>query len=112
MRRSSARRLAAAVTAATVACVVVVAGAGAAAGPPFATVAQTEALILNSQFGDSNAVTDVACVGLKDPKPKTNGAGQQTFHRFRCTLESSYFENLVTTVVLTGNGGFNLTPAK
>lgn len=83
--------------------------ATAAEPPPFKTVAQAETLILNSQFADRNAITDVTCVGLTNPKPKTNTAGQQTYHRFRCQISGAYFDTRAV-VVLTGNGGFNVHP--
>jgi hypothetical protein len=76
--------------------------------PPFATVAQTEQLILHSHFGAINAITVVSCVGLLQPKPK-QAAGQPTFHRFGCHLSGAYFD-VNATVVLTGNGGFNVLP--
>jgi hypothetical protein len=86
-----------------VAMLVVAAVAVAAAPPPFKTVAQTQTLILDSQFADQNAITDVTCVGLVPPKPKTNVAGQSTFHRFRCRISGAYFDIRVI-VVLTGKG--------
>src|SRR4051812_27501967 len=80
----------------------------ASASLPFATVAHTEQLILNSQFADRNAITDVTCVGLTQPKPKASG-GAITYHRFRCHISGAYFD-IQAIVVLTGNGGFNVHP--
>ena len=95
--------------AALVAAVASAGTAAASAQPPFATPAQVEQLILASPFAASEAVSDVSCVGLKQPKPKRNAAHQWTYHRFRCTLSGSYFTNLRAIVVLTGNG-FELNP--
>ena len=79
-------------------------GATAAAGTakPFATVEQTQTLILNSEFA-TNGITDVTCVGLRDPKPKLNSAGQPTYHRFRCHLSGTYFD-VTVLIVLKGHG--------
>ena len=76
--------------------------------PPFGTVAQTQQLIQHSQFAATNAITLVSCVGLLQPKPK-HLAGQLTFHRFRCHLSGAYGD-ATATVVLTGNGRFNMLP--
>jgi hypothetical protein len=86
------------------------ASSGTTTAPPFATVAQTNQLILHSQFAVNNALTLVACTGLLQPKPKQNAAGQLTFHRFRCHIAGAYFD-FTAIVVLTGNGGFNVLPA-
>jgi hypothetical protein len=70
---------------------------------PFATVAQTQTLILNSEFATNNGITDVTCVGLRKPKPKLNSAGQPTYHRFRCHLSGTYFD-VTVLIVLNGHG--------
>ena len=73
----------------------------------FATVRQAETLILRSQFATGNALTDVSCIGLPQPKPRLNAAGALTFHRFRCHLSGAYFD-VMATVALTGHGGFTV----
>jgi hypothetical protein len=78
-------------------------------GRPFETVAQAEAIVLNSDWAAKNGITNVSCIGLTDPKPKRNPAGQPTFHRFSCNLSGSYFD-VQAVVVLTGNGGFRALP--
>jgi hypothetical protein len=95
---------------AVAAALVLAGGAAASTPPPYATVAHTEQLILASAFAANNAITDVSCVGLTHPKPKTNSAGQKTFHRFRCVISGSYFTDTTVIVVLTGNGGFEVLP--
>ena len=80
-----------------------VAAAAAGTTKPFATVEQTEKLILNSEFATNNGITDVACVGLRDPKPKLNSRGQSTYHRFRCHLSGTYFD-VRALIVLKGHG--------
>jgi hypothetical protein len=79
----------------------------AVAGSAYATVAQTERLVLNSQFADLNAITDVNCVGLTTPKPRSNALGQPTYHRFTCRLSGAYFD-VTDLVVLTSDGGFKV----
>src|SRR5262249_45626476 len=51
-----------------------VATAAAGTAKPFATVGQTQTLILNSEFATNNGITDVTCVGLRNPMPKLNSA--------------------------------------
>jgi hypothetical protein len=82
----------------------------ASTGKPFETVAQTQTLILKSDWAAKNAITDASCVGLTDPKPRRNPAGQPTFNRFLCHLSGSYFD-VQAIVALTGNGGFTALPA-
>ena len=85
-----------------------VATAAAGTAKPFATVGQTQTLILNSEFATNNGITDVACVGLRDPKPKLNSAGQLTYHRFRCHLSGTYFD--VTVLIVLKGHGFVVLP--
>jgi len=80
-----------------------VASAAAGTAKPFASVQQTQTLILNSEFATNNGITDVTCVGLREPKPKLNSAGQPTYHRFRCHLSGTYFD-VTVLIVLKGHG--------
>jgi len=85
-----------------------VATAAAGTAKPFATVGQTQTLILNSEFATNNGITDVTCVGLRNPMPKLNSEGQPTYHRFRCHLSGTYFD--VTVLIVLKGHGFVVLP--
>ena len=112
MHRVSTRTASRAVSAAVAALTLGFAGTAAAATPPpYTTVANIQNLILNSQLGASEALTDVSCVGLQQPKPRRNAAGVWTFHRFHCVVSGSYVVDTALTVVFTGRGTFEWSPA-